>query len=266
MEASVDTGHTRAIGSAVARNRRFYTSVWSATTLISPERFNTWPFLSTLAASAPARLEVGSGLRPRLPVPGTSFVDISREGLVPLRDNGGEAVQGEATALPFRSGAFDLVCAFDIVEHVADDRQIFRELSRVAKADATIVFSVPLDPRRWSAFDELVGHVRRYEPADLLATIRAHGLVVDRSATFGMAPRSRLLMRFAAWGLRRRRALAMRWYNAAFMPLGLRLQRPLVFAAGMIDVTDVGETLLVCRHGRSEPAPRTLRARGRDRL
>jgi len=41
-------------------------------------------------------------------------------------------------------------------------------------APLAIVLSVPLDPRRWSAFDELVGHVRRYEPEDLLATIRAH--------------------------------------------------------------------------------------------
>jgi SAM-dependent methyltransferase len=249
MDATLDSVHAQAIDSAVAKNRRFYTSVWSATTLISPERFNTWPFLSALAASAPARLEVGSGLRPRLPVAGTCFVDISREGLGSLRGRGGSAVQCEATALPFGTDRFDLVCAFDIVEHVVDDRQIFRELSRVAKAGATIVFSVPLDPRRWSAFDELVGHVRRYDPDDLLATIHAHGLVVEQSATFGMAPRSRLLMRFAAWGLRHKRALAMRWYNAAFLPLGLRLQRPLAFAPGMIDATDVGEVVLVCRQG-----------------
>jgi len=248
MHASLDTVHAATIDSA-AKNRRFYTSVWSATTLISPERFNTWPFLSALAASAPARLEVGSGLRPRLPVAGTCFVDISREGLGSLRGRGGSAVQCEATALPFGKDRFDLVCAFDIVEHVVDDRQIFRELSRVAKAGATIVFSVPLDPRRWSAFDELVGHVRRYDPADLLATIHAQGLVVEQSATFGMAPRSRLLMRFAAWGLRHKRALAMRWYNAAFLPIGLRLQRPLAFAPGMIDATDVGEVVLVCRQG-----------------
>jgi SAM-dependent methyltransferase len=249
MDPHLDRGHGDANDVAVARNHQFYTSVWSATTLISPERFNTWPFLSTLTASAPARLEVGSGLRPRLPVPGTCFVDISREGLVPLRGRGGTPVQCEATALPFGSGRFDLVCAFDIVEHVVDDRQLFRELARVAKPGGTIVFSVPLDPHRWSAFDELVGHVRRYEPADLLATIGAYGLVVERSAIFGMAPRSRLLMRFAAWGLRHKRALAMRWYNAAFMPLGLRLQRPLAFRSGMLDATDVGEVLLVCRQG-----------------
>jgi SAM-dependent methyltransferase len=234
-------------GSAVAKNRRFYTAVWSATTLVSPDRFNTWPFLSALAASAARRLEVGCGLRPRLPVTGTWFVDLSREGLTVLPGHGGVSVQSEATALPFASGSFDLVCAFDIVEHVADDQQIFRELSRISRAGATIVFSVPLHPGQWSVFDDLVGHIRRYEPDALVATLQAHDLQIERSAVFGMAPRSRLLLRLAAWGLTHKPELAMRWYNTALMPLGLRLQRPLVLAPGLIDPTQVGEILLVCR-------------------
>jgi SAM-dependent methyltransferase len=233
--------------SPVARNRRFYTAWWSAITVVSPERFNTWPLLSRLAESAGSRLEVGCGLHPRLPVAGTWFVDISREGLTPLRAHGGLAIQAEATALPFDSASFDLVCAFDIVEHVADDQRLFRELSRVARPGAPIVFSVPLHPGKWSVFDELVGHVRRYDPGDLLSTLRAHDLVVERSATFGMAPRSRWLLHLAAWWMTHKPRLAMRWYDAALRPLGLRLQRPLALAPGLIDPEQVGEILLVCR-------------------
>ena len=233
--------------SAVARNRRFYAAWWSATTIVSPERFNTWPLLSRLAESAGSRLEVGCGLHPRLPVAGTWFVDISREGLSPLRSQGGQAIQAEATALPFDSDSFDLVCAFDVVEHVVDDQRLFRELSRVARPSAPIVFSVPLHPGAWSVFDELVGHVRRYEPGELLTTLRAHDLVVERSATFGMAPRSRWLLHLATWWMTHRPELAMRWYTAALRPLGLRLQRPLALRPGLIDPERVGEILLVCR-------------------
>jgi hypothetical protein len=44
----------------------------------------------------------------------------------------------------------------------------------------------------------------------------------------------------------------MRWYNRLFLPLGLLLQRRLVWAPGLIDVAKVDELLLVCRrHGRS---------------
>ena len=230
-------------------NRDFYDSLWSASDVTLPQRFNTWPLLSALAASAPARLEIGPGLRPRLPIAGTNFVEISQPSLSPLRARGGLATLGEITALPFPDCSFDLVCAFDIVEHIEDDRQAFRELRRVAKDDATVIFSVPLHPARWSAFDALVGHARRYDPDDLLATLEEHAFVLEQSAAFGMQPRSGWLLDFAVWGLTHRRVQAMRWYNGLFLPLGLFLQKRLAWVSGLIDVSNVDELLLVCRRG-----------------
>ena len=234
----------------IAANRRFYDGLWSASFLVRPQRFNTWPLLSPLAASAPARLEIGPGLRPRLPIAGTSFVDISRPAISRLKALGGLATLGEITALPFPDRTFDLLCAFDIIEHVEDDRQVFRELSRVARDDATIIFSVPLHPARWTAFDDLVGHVRRYDRDDLLAILEEQSLVVEQSAGFGMQPRSGWLLDFAVWGLTHRPVQAMRWYNRIFLPLGLRLQKPLAWAPGLLDVAEVDEILLVCRRRR----------------
>ena len=234
----------------IAANRRFYDGLWSASFLVRPQRFNTWPLLSPLAASAPARLEIGPGLRPRLPIAGTSFVDISQPAVSRLKTLGGLATLGEITALPFPDRTFDLLCAFDIIEHVEDDRQVFRELSRVARDDATIIFSVPLHPARWTAFDDLVGHVRRYDRDDLLAILEEQSLVVEQSAGFGMQPRSGWLLDFAVWGLTHRPVQAMRWYNRIFLPLGLRLQKPLAWAPGLLDVAEIDEILLVCRRRR----------------
>jgi SAM-dependent methyltransferase len=234
---------------ASAVNRTFYDALWSASYVILPQRFNTWPLLSALAASAPARLEIGPGLRPRLPIAGTSFVDVSRPALSPLKARGGLAMLGEITALPFPDCSFDIVCAFDILEHIENDRQSFRELGRVAKDNATVIFSVPLHPARWSAFDALVGHVRRYNPEDLLAILREHFFVLERSTEFGMQPRSGWLLDFAVWGLAHHRVQAMRWYNGLFLPLGLFLQSRLTWASGLIDVANVDELLLVCRRG-----------------
>ena len=232
---------------SAAVNQDFYDALWSASDVILPQRFNTWPLLFALSASAPARLEIGPGLRPRLPIAGTSFVDISRPALSPLKAHGGLATFGEITALPFADSSFDLVCAFDIIEHIEDDRQAFRELGRIAKDDATVIFSVPLHADRWSAFDALVGHVRRYDPDDLLAILGQHSFVMEQSAIFGMQPRSGWLLDLAVWGLTHQRAQAMRWYNRLFLPLGLFLQRRLVWASGLIDVANVDELLLVCR-------------------
>jgi len=232
---------------ARAANRRFYDALWSAGYLVPPHRFNTWADLSALAATAADRLEIGPGLRPRLPVGGTHFVDVSEPALARLRERGGLATLSDVTALPFRDRSFDLVCAFDIVEHVEDDRAVFAELSRVARQGASVVLSVPLHQVRWTAFDALVGHVRRYEPDQLLALLQEHRLALERTAVFGMEPRSRWLLELAAWGLSKRREKALRWYNGVFLPLGLLIQRRLEWGRGLIDVAGVGELLLACR-------------------
>ena len=234
---------------ALSTNRGFYDMLWTAGRVVPPERFNTWTLLSDLARPAPARLEIGPGLHPRLPLPGTHFFDVSGPALARLKARGGLTTVGDATALPFPDGAFDLVCAFDIVEHVEDDHQAFREIGRVARPGATVVFSVPLHSNQWTSFDTLVGHVRRYDPDDLRALLGEHSLVLEQSAAFGMQPRNRWFLDFAVWALTQRRAKAMRWYNNIFLPLGLLLQKRLAWAPGLIDVARVDELLLVCRGG-----------------
>jgi len=239
---------------AAAANREFYDTLWSACYVVLPHRFNTWPLLSALAASTPARLEIGPGLRPRLPIPGTYFVDVSRPALAALQARGGRAMMGDITALPFPDGTFDAICAFDIVEHVADEQQVFREIARVARDNATVIFSVPLHSAQWNAFDDLVGHVRRYDLDHLLAVLDAHAFSLEQSAVFGMEPRNRWVLDFTVWALTRRRVQAMRWYNKFFLPLGLFLQPRLALADGLIDVERVDEVLLVCRcRGASSP-------------
>ena len=232
---------------ALATNRSFYDTLWTAGRVVPPERFNTWALLSELARSAPTRLEIGPGLHPRLPLAGPHFFDVSGPALARLKARGGLTTVGDATALPFPDGVFDLVCAFDIVEHVEDDRQVFREIRRVSRPGATVVLSVPLHPARWSAFDDLVGHVRRYDAGALVALLGEHNLTIERSAMFGMEPRSSKLLDFAVWGLTKRPAKALRWYNAVFLPLGLLLQPRLALTPALLDVSSVGEVLLVCR-------------------
>jgi hypothetical protein len=117
----------------------------------------------------------------------------------------------------------------------------------VARDNAPVILSVPLHPARWSNFDALVGHVRRYEPDALVHLLRQHCFVVEQSAVFGMEPKSITLLNLAAWGLTHRQELALRWYNKFFLPLGLRLQKPLAWKPGLVDVTKVGELVLLCR-------------------
>src|ERR1700691_1028552 len=124
-----DTSGQSTSRSIVAINRQFYDALWWKANLQQPDRFNTWPLVSGLLPLAPARLELGPGLLPRLPIAGTHFIDISAPAIAQLNARGGIAVPGEIGVLPFGDRAFDLVCAFDVIEHVVDDRLVFGEVS-----------------------------------------------------------------------------------------------------------------------------------------
>jgi SAM-dependent methyltransferase len=229
------------------KNRRYYDLLWSDATLVEPQRFNTWPLVQSLLSSAERRLEVAPGLRPRLPLIGTQFVDISAPAAAKLQARGAQVVLAEGSALPFAEGAFDLVCALDVIEHIDDDNGMVSELSRVTRPGGTLLVSAPLHPSRWTPFDEIVGHRRRYEPPRLLEILSNHRLRVERTAIFGMQPRSSRLVNLGMWWLLHHRERAMWWYNHVFMQLGLRFQKKLRFSPGMIASDDVDEVLLVCR-------------------
>lgn len=228
-------------------NRRFYDALWSDARLVVPERFNTWPLVRSLVAASSRPLEVAPGLRPRLPIEGTQFVDISAPALARLRERGASVVLGSVLSLPFPDGGFDLVCALDILEHLDDEEGALSELARVAAPHGVLLLSTPLHPSRWTAFDDFVGHRRRYEPERLLAKLAEHSLSVERSAVYGMQPRSSRLLDLGMWGLAHRRARAMWWYNRVLMPLAVRFQKKLAVVPGMIDTSGVDEILLVCR-------------------
>ena len=227
-------------------NRRFFDPLWTAVRLVEPERFNTWPLVSTLVRPRQPRLEVAPGLRPRLPLAGTAFLDSSAPAVAKLAARGAHAVTGRISALPFPDRTFELVCALDVVEHVGDEDRALAELARVAADGATLLLSVPLHPRCWTRFDELVGHGRRYEPDRLVAKLAEHGFRIEWSAAYGMQPASERLVQVGIWFLEHFRRLAIWCYVFLFMPLGLRLQPKLALHRGLIATERVDEIFLVC--------------------
>jgi SAM-dependent methyltransferase len=228
-------------------NRDFYEPLWEEAQLIAPQRFNTWPLVESLLRPDSRCLEVAPGLRPRLPLAGTRFVDMSERAVARLREAGAHAEVGTIVDLPFASQSFDLVCAMDVIEHVEDDVGALSELARVLAPGGTLLISVPLHESHWTAFDDFVGHCRRYQPQMLTALLAHFGLAVERSAIYGMAPRSSRLLDLGLWYLVNRRERAMWWYNRVFMPLAVRFQKPLTFLDGLIGDEQVDEVLVICR-------------------
>ena len=49
----------------------------------------------------------------------------------------------DAMRLPYRDGAYDLVVALDILEHVSDDQAALNEFQRVLKPGGVLIVTVP---------------------------------------------------------------------------------------------------------------------------
>lgn len=229
------------------KNRNFYQSLWGKTRLIPPHRFNTWPLVQEIAADCSHRLEIGPGLRPRLPIEATHFVDISQAALDALEAAGGETCLSEIHQLPFEDNRFDLVCALDIIEHVEDDAAAMAELCRVAQPGATILLSMPLFMSCWTSFDDIVGHHRRYEIDELNALLKAHHLQLLKSAIYGMQPKSNRMVDWAMNYLEKNPQRALWYYNHIFMPIGLKRQKPLKVENHWCDLTDADEIIILCK-------------------
>ena len=64
--------------------------------------------------------------------------------------------------LPISNNTYDLVCAFDVLEHVSEDQIAWNEMVRVCKPGGFVFVSVPMYEILWSIHDSINQHVRRY--------------------------------------------------------------------------------------------------------
>ncbi|MBI3564609.1 MAG: methyltransferase domain-containing protein [Elusimicrobia bacterium] len=99
--------------------------------------------------------------------------DWARRALAP------ELGSGRVSWLDHHAAAFDFVSALDVLEH-ADDAALARRLRGLLRPGGTLCVTVPADPALWSAWDERLGHRRRYDAPALRAVLEGAGLRVER--------------------------------------------------------------------------------------
>ncbi|MBI4184340.1 MAG: class I SAM-dependent methyltransferase [Proteobacteria bacterium] len=87
--------------------------------------------------------------------------------------------------------SYDSVLLINVLEHIADDSEVLRRLSRVLKPGGHLLLFVPALPWLYGPVDRLVGHHRRYTIKDLKAKTAAAGYRVVMARYFdllGIAP------------------------------------------------------------------------------
>lgn len=92
-------------------------------------------------------------------------------------------IQLDASDIPFRD-AFDIIGAFDVLEHIEADEQVIRHLAHALRPDGLLLVTVPQYPWMWSDLDEIVRHKRRYRRRELLDKLTDGGFDVLYSSSF----------------------------------------------------------------------------------
>jgi len=90
----------------------------------------------------------------------------------------------ESDALPFETGSFDVVSAFDVLEHVEDDGRMVAEMAKVLKPGGTAIVTVPAYRALWGRQDEISHHHRRYARRELRRLLIRAGFDVERISSF----------------------------------------------------------------------------------
>ncbi len=94
-----------------------------------------------------------------------------------------ELLQVDARRLPFDS-EFDVIGAFDVLEHIDDDEGVLDELFMATRPGGGVLLTVPQHPWLWSASDDYGEHKRRYRRAELMTKVAAAGFEVHRVTSF----------------------------------------------------------------------------------
>lgn len=100
-----------------------------------------------------------------------------------------EFLQMDARAVPF-SGEFDLIGAFDVLEHIDEDDAVIAEMARALRAGGGLLITVPQHRWLWSRFDEESFHRRRYARGQLAQALRDRGfrVLLETSFVFFLLP------------------------------------------------------------------------------
>ena len=148
--------------------------------------------LGTYKPNAQSLLEVGcgtgfvlAGIAKAYPAIALSGSEIFVAGLAHAarRVPSAHLMQMDARRIPFQD-EFDVIGAFDVLEHIEEDWAVLRQIYRALKPGGILLLTVPQHPKLWSIADEHACHVRRYTEVEIETKVRECRLSILRSTSF----------------------------------------------------------------------------------
>ncbi|HXF65253.1 MAG TPA: methyltransferase domain-containing protein [Burkholderiales bacterium] len=169
------------------------------------------------------------------------------------RAPGARLIQMDAGRIPFRE-EFDAAGAFDVIEHVEDDRAVLGALREALVPGGGLLVTVPQHPFLWSEYDARAGHVRRYRRRELRARLLESGFEIVTMTSFvtlllPLMYASRLAQRLPRAGYDPLAELRIAPWLGAVLERALAIERLLIRAG--ISLPAGGSLLAVARRPRN---------------
>ncbi|MDT4933305.1 MAG: hypothetical protein QOK11_1197 [Pseudonocardiales bacterium] len=101
-----------------------------------------------------------------------------------IEPRGGKVINGTHEAVPAGS-TFDVICAFEVLEHIDDDKGALAAWIPYLRPGGKLILSVPAFQDRFGPMDTHAGHFRRYSPDEMRDRLTGAGLQVDEIALYG---------------------------------------------------------------------------------
>lgn len=79
---------------------------------------------------------------------------------------------------------YDLICMFDVLEHIEDDHCALREVKSMLNSNGRLLLTVPAHNWLWGRHDEFLHHKRRYTMQKLKLSLNAGGLIPIQASYF----------------------------------------------------------------------------------
>jgi SAM-dependent methyltransferase len=155
--------------------------------------------------------------------------------------------------IPVAPESVDLICLFDVLEHVAEDEASLIAMRRLLKPGGKVVLTVPAHQWLWSAHDVGLHHKRRYSRTLLRERIEKAGYRIDKltytnAALFPAAVLARLADRLRKADAASGQAMPPKAVNAAMKALFsaeslIVPTMPLPFGVSLLAVFGKGEAV-----------------------
>ncbi|PLX20302.1 hypothetical protein C0584_06175 [Candidatus Parcubacteria bacterium] len=124
-------------------------------------------------------LDVGCGIGGELDIISsfgrTTAMDIDKQAVELAKEKGHRTILADLENIKLDSNYFDIVCAFDVLEHLKNDRKVMSEIFSSLKSKGIFLFTVPAHPSLFGHHDKSTGHERRYTKKEILNKLQESG-------------------------------------------------------------------------------------------